>query len=285
LNGGSSSGAAPRRHVRSDPSQPSPVEKRAKELTRALVQLECSQVEHLQRLNLAERQLAGTFRHPRANQGRNTIQQLELERQRIARELHTGVGQALAAIKIQTEIVKVHLQDPPPPVRKAMERIATLADDALGQVRSVSKRLHPPQWQQLPLDQALRQLWDMTGVEAKFEAVVRLQRPPIEPTVEVKSLFYRAAQEALANILRHSGAKRIQLILQMVRDRLILQVRDNGKGFDARQVMARAAGAAGGIGLPVLREQARVIGAKLLVKSGGLGTTLELSVGLTSGLT
>jgi signal transduction histidine kinase len=281
LNGGSSSGAAAPRQVRFDPSQPSLVERRAKELTRALVQLERSHVELLQRLNLAERRLAGAVRQKRANEGRNTIRQLELERQRIARELHTGVGQALAAIKIQTEIVKDHLHDPPPPVRKAVDRIATLADDALGQVRSASKRLHPPRWQQLPLDLALRQLWDMTDVEAKFEAVVRLQRPPIDPSVEVKSLFYRAAQEGVSNILRHSGAKRIQLILQVVRDRLVLQVRDNGTGFDARQVMARAPGAAGGIGLPALREQARVMGAKLLVKSGSLGTTLELSVGLT----
>jgi signal transduction histidine kinase len=247
------------------------------------VQLESSQTERLQRLSAAERQLADTVKQKRGEEGRNTIRQLELERQRIARELHTGVGQVLAAIKIQTEILTSNLPDPPPPVRKAVDRIATLADDALGQVRSVSKRLHPPQWQQLPLDIALRQLWNMAGVEEKFEAVLRLQRPPVEPSVEVKSLFYRAAQEGLANILRHSGAKRIQLILQMVRDRLVLQVRDNGTGFDARQVMARTPGAAGGIGLPALREQARAIGAKLLVKSGVLGTTLELSVGLSQG--
>jgi two-component system NarL family sensor kinase len=283
LNGGSVSGAAARRQLRFDPSHPSLIEKRAKELTWALVQLECSQVERMQRLSVAERQLAGTVKQKRGDEGRNTIRQLELERQRIARELHTGVGQALAAIKIQTEIVNTNLPDPPPPVRQAVDRIATLADDALGQVRSVSKRLHPPQWQQLPLDVALRQLWETSGMEAKLEGVLRLQRPPIEPVVEVKSLFYRAAQEAMSNILRHSGAKRIQLILQMVRDRLVLQVKDNGKGFDARQVMSRPHGVAGGIGLPALREQARAIGAKLVVKSGGLGTTLELSVGLSQG--
>jgi two-component system NarL family sensor kinase len=283
LNGGSASGAAARRQLRFDPSQPSHIEKRAKELTWSLVELECSQVERMQRLSVAERQLAGTVRQKRTDEGKSTIRQLELERQRIARELHTGVGQALAAIKIQTEIVHANLPDPPPPVRQAVDRIATLAEDALGQVRSVSKRLHPPQWQQLRLDTALQQLWDMTGLEAKFEGVVRLQQPPVEPAVEVRTLFYRAAQEALSNILRHSGAKRIQLILQVVRDRLVLQVRDNGKGFDVRQVMARMPGAAVGIGLPSLREQARAVGAKLLVKSGGLGTTLELSVGLSQG--
>ena len=280
----SASGAA-RHRVRFDPTQPSLIEKRAKELTWALVELECSQVERLRRLSVAERQLAGTLKEKRGEEGRNTIRQLEMERQRIAHELHTGVGQALAAIKIQTEIVNTALPNPPPPVRQAVDRIANLADDALGQVRGISKRLHPPQWQQLPLDAALRQLWEMTGVESRYEGVVRLERPPLEPRVEVKSLFYRAAQEALANILRHSGAKRIQLILQTVRDRLVLQVRDNGTGFDARKVMSRGTGSAGGIGLPALREQARAIGAKLLVKSGGLGTTLELSVGLSQATT
>ena len=283
MNDGSVAGGAARQRLRFDPTQPSLIDKRAKELTWALVELECGQVERLRRLNLAERQLAATVKEKRGEEARGTIRQLELERQRIARELHTGVGQALAAIKIQTEIVNTALPDPPPPVRQAVDRIALLADDALGQVRGISKRLHPPQWQQLPLDAALRQLWDMTGVEGKFESVVRLARPPREPAVEVKSLFYRAAQEALSNVLRHSGAKRIQLILQTVRDRMVLQVKDNGVGFDARQVLSRQPGAGGGIGLPALREQARAMGAKLLVKSGGLGTTLELSVGLSPG--
>ena len=280
MNGGSASGSAGGQK-QFDPAEPRLIQNRAQQLTWALVQLECRQVERLQRLSAAERQLAGTVRQKRGAKGRNAVRILELERQRIARELHTGVGQALAAIKIQTEIVNFNLPDPPPPIRQAVDRIAMLADDALAQVRSVSKRLHPPQWQQLPLDSALRQLWDMTGLEAKFESEVRLNRPPVELAPEVKTLFYRTAQEALSNILRHSGAKRIQLILQMVRDRLVLQVRDNGTGFNAQRVLARAPGAAGGIGLPALLEQARAIGAKLLVKSGRLGTTLELSVGLS----
>lgn len=270
-----------RRQLRFDASQPNHIVERAKQLTWTLVELECSQVERLKRLNAAERQLASSLRQQHQNAGRSAIRQVELERQRIARELHTGVGQALAAIRIQTEIVNSHLPDPPPPVRQAVDRIASLADDALTQVRSVSKRLHPPQWQQLPLDTALRQLWEMAGVEQRFANEVRIQRPRCEPGVEVKSLFYRAAQEALSNIMRHSSASRIQLILQNVRDRLVLQVRDNGVGFDARKVLSRAPGAAGGIGLPALREQARAIGGKLLIKSGGLGTTLELSVGLS----
>jgi two-component system NarL family sensor kinase len=239
-------------------------------------------VERLVRLIAAERQLAASVRRRRVEAGRSAMLQIEVERQRIARDLHTGVGQALAAIRIQTEIVAANLSDPPPPVCQAVERISALAYEALDQVRSASRRLHPPQWQQLPLDAALHRLWEISGVDGKYEQEIRLQPPRCEPSLAVKSLFYRAAQEALSNILRHSRATRIQLILHNVRDKLVLQVRDNGVGFDARRVLSRAPGRSGaGIGLPSLQEQARALGGKLLIKSGALGTTLELSLGLT----
>jgi len=276
-----STGPAPWGTARFRMSPLNHIETKARELSRELVQLECGQVERLRRLTVAERQLASTVREKGLEAGKSAIRQIEAERQRIARELHTGVGQTLAAIRIQTEIVTTHLPDPPPPVRLAVERIAILADEALDQVRSVSKRLHPPQWEQLPLDTALRRLWQMSGMEGKFETDLRIEPPRYEPPVEVKGLYYRAAQEALSNILRHSGATRIELVLQNVRERLVLQVRDNGVGFDARKVMARSPGTGTGIGLPSLREQARALGGKLLIKSGGLGTTLELSLGLT----
>jgi signal transduction histidine kinase len=253
-------------------------------LTWTLVALECSQVQKLQRLSDAERALASTVRQKRTEHGMSTIRHLEGERQKIGRELHTGVGQMLVAIKMQSEVVAAHLADPPQPVRQAVDRIATLADEALEQVRSVSRRLHPPQWQQLPLDTAIRRLWDMTGVADRFEHDLRLHAPRFDPGVEIKSLFYRAAQEALSNIVRHSKATRIQLILDNVREKVVLQVRDNGVGFDARKALSRLpGGSGGGIGLLSLREQARAIGAKLLIKSGRVGTTLELSLVCTPG--
>ncbi len=267
-----------RRSSRVESSHLNPIDAWARKISGELAQLERSRVERLQRLSAAERQLASAVRQKRVDAGRGAFQQIEMERQRIARELHTGVGQTLAAIRIQTEIVAANLPDPPASVCQALDRIAILADEGLDQVRSVSQRLHPPQWQQLPLDAALRRLWEMSGMQGKFEHAVRLEAPRSDLPVPIKSLYYRAAQEALANIVRHSKATRIQLILQTVRDKLILQVRDNGVGFDARRVLSRRPESGDGIGLPSLREQARAMGAKLLIKSSGLGTTLELSL-------
>ena len=76
---------------------------------------------------------------------------LEIERTRIARELHSGAGQTLAGIKVNLELVNARVPDVPEPVRNGLERIGALADQALSEIRSVSQRLHPPDWQRMDL--------------------------------------------------------------------------------------------------------------------------------------
>jgi len=115
-------------------------------------------------LQRAERDLSIFARQRRQGNGRGAVRQIELERQRLGRELHTGLGQMLAAIRLQLEIVAALLPDPPTLVQQALSRISTLANEALEQVRSVSVRLHPPEWQRLTLETALQQLWDISGI-------------------------------------------------------------------------------------------------------------------------
>jgi two-component system, NarL family, sensor kinase len=256
------------------------VEVRARDLARILFELEGRRLGRLEQLSAAERRLALSVRRKRGDEGRRAIRQIERDRQRLAGELHTGVGQLLAAIRIQVGIVEAHVRDLPPQAGEALQRISTIADEALDQVRAVSRRLHPPQWQRLPLDAALRHLWDLAGVSGRFEGAASVEPLDFDPGVEVKSLFYRAAQEALSNAMQHSRATRIELLLRRVRNRLVLQVRDNGVGFDVARVLSAQPGAATGIGLTSVREQSRAIRGKLLIKSTGLGTTLEVSVGL-----
>jgi two-component system, NarL family, sensor kinase len=257
------------------------LEARADALRAVLNELERARLVRVERLRSAERKIARVAARRLAVAGRKAVRQIELDRQRLGRELHTGVGQMLTAIRLQTEIVQNNIPDPSPAAKLALERIGAIADEALDQVRGVARRLHPPAWQRLTLDAALRQLCEMTGVAGYFETILRIQPLGFDPGVEVKSLFYRAAQEALSNVIRHSKATRIRLVFQHVRDRLVLQVRDNGVGFQ----LARAVGsqepyspATAGMGLESLREQARALGGKLLIQSGQIGTTLEVSV-------
>ena len=74
------------------------------------------------------------------------------------------------------------------------------ARGGVDQVRALSHRLHPPEWQRLTLESAVEQLWSLSGIPARFEASLRVEPLPREPGLELKTLVYRAAQEALSNI-------------------------------------------------------------------------------------
>jgi two-component system NarL family sensor kinase len=243
-----------------------------------LLRLENSLLRHCLRLQCAERDLSIFARQHRRGRGGGVVRQIELERQRLGRELHTGLGQILAAIRLQLEIVATLLPDPPALVGQALSRISTLANDALEQVRSVSGWLHPPEWQRLTLESALEQLWDISGIPQKFEASLRIQPLPREPDLEVKVLIYRAAQEALSNVVRHARATRVHAALETRDNCVILTIRDDGVGFDVAGLLRGPASVASGIGLRSIREQAAALGGKLEIESGPAGTTLLVSV-------
>lgn len=231
---------------------------------------------HYFRLQRAERRLARRAARRRGS-GRRAIRQIELERQRLGRELHTGVGQLLAAIQLQLQVIAVQFPDAHASVEQHLNRISLLAADALDQVRSISQRLHPPEWKRLALVTAIEQLWEVSGMPDRFAATLHTEPLPREPDLEVKVLLYRAAQEAISN-LRHSHAARVDAVLAPRGDRVVLSVRDNGVGFDPARLSSAPASVAAGIGLRSIREQAAALGGELKIQSGPEGTTLEVSV-------
>ncbi len=233
---------------------------------------------HYFRLEAAERKLAARVRGKRRGSAWKATRQIELERQRLGRELHTGVGQMLAAVRLQLELISAHVVDPSATVRQALERISILVRDALEEVRSISKRLHPPDWQRLTLESALRLLWGMSGVPETYQATFYIDALPFEPDLNRKILIYRCLQEAVSNVTRHSRAQRVNVSLRFVGGMLILTVTDDGVGFDADRVLSGPPSLASGIGLHAVREHAAALGGKLDIQSGPLGTKLGLSV-------
>lgn len=242
-----------------------------------LMMIQSNLLRHYFRLQHVERDLSTRARQKRHGGGRQSIVQIERERQRLGRELHTGVGQLLAAIRLQLEIIGAQAPDPPAAVKQALGRISTLANEALQQVSSVSRRLHPPEWQRLALEAALQQLLEISGIPQRFQTSLRITPLPHEPALEVKVLMYRAAQEALSNLIRHSRATSVDLTLDPVEGRLFLTIRDNGVGFDALGQFSAPARVNSGIGLRSIREQAASVGGKLIVESTAAGTRLEVS--------
>lgn len=257
------------------PAEPAEASETDRELD--MHRLQARMMLHYFRLQKAERRLSRRVR--RRSGGNRALRQIELERQRLARELHTSVGQQLAAIRMQTDLIAAASPENGP-VREALDRVAALTADALEQVRSISKRLHPPEWQRLTLEVALQQLWSLSGIPQRFRAELRIGPLSREPELEAKVVLYRAAQEAVSNLLRHSRAKRVEGTLTEKGGNLVLRVEDDGVGFDPRGVFASPASIAGGIGLRSIREEAQALGGNLVVESGPNGTTLEVTVPL-----
>jgi len=193
-----------------------------------------------------------------ARSGGRAARLVELERQRLGRELHTGVGQMLAAIRLQLEMINARLSDPEPAVAQALSRIAMLTSEAHGQVRAVSSRLHPPEWQRLTLEEALRRLWEISGISQSFAGELQIEAIPTEPELDVKVLIYRAMQEALSNLVRHAAASRIDIALAQRGSWLVLEARDKGVRVDPG-THPGTAGVAGGFGLRAMRQQGEEI--------------------------
>jgi len=192
------------------------------------------------------------------------------ERQRLGRELHTGVGQALAAIHVHAGLLEAALPDPPEPVRKSLNRIRALADTALEQVRGVSRRLYVSDWQAQPLVEALRSLWEGSGIAEKFAASLDLCELSAEPPPEVRRAIYLVAQEGISNVIQHADARRVRMSLVQEGGRLALQVADDGSGF-------RTPAASAGIGLRSMRDLARQLGGDLQAESTPEGAQLTIS--------
>jgi len=232
----------------------------------------------LERLaSMTHRTLRGHFRLEQAYRSlraRVSSAAIERERRRLGRELHTGVGQALAGIHIHLGIVEDGLPDPPEQARQGMDRIRLLAQSAMEQVRGISRRVYAPAWQSLPLRDALRGLWETSGVPEKFGGELALEELSAEPQAEVRAALYRAAQEGLSNAIQHSRARRVRLSLRQAHARLVLEVEDDGHGFPAPTAALEPAG---GIGLRSLRDEAHRLGGEFQARSGPEGTKLTLS--------
>ena len=213
----------------------------------------------------------------RRRTGTAALRQLELERQRLGRELHTGVGQTLAAMRLQLDVISRHCPEPGEEARAALDRLSVLAGAAAEQVRGLSQRLHPPEWQRLTMEDAVRQLWELSGMPQSLQASMRIEPLPQQPGLPVKVLVYRALQEALSNVARHSRATAVEAVLESRGGRLWFTIQDNGVGFDVAALERAPASVASGIGLRSIREQAASLDARLDVESGPKGTKLTLS--------
>lgn len=203
------------------------------------------------------------------------LAELERERSRIARELHAGAGQPLAGIKIHLEILEecayaIDDSAKMDSVRTTIGRLQTLAEQALGQVRAVSHRLHPPAWQQMTLNRALESLVETSGLTG-LKLTKSLPALDEEPAHSAKVQMYRCAQECISNIVRHSGATEASIALRGEDVHVVLTITDNGHGFDTGAT-------SGGIGLKAIAENAHSLGGTARITSSAAGTRIVVKI-------
>jgi len=208
----------------------------------------------------------------------------EEERRRLARQLHDELGQTLTAAKLslgmatQAAHAQAQVQPQAQELKERLVETGQLLDRAIEETRALSHRLRPPLLDELGLVPALRWLVErFTGAEGLQVELEADEGEVGRLGPELEGLLYRAAQEALTNVVRHARATRARVELTRAEGRVRLTVEDDGQGFDVGRALRRGEG----LGLQGLRERAALAGGTLRISSRpGTGTRLTLEVPL-----
>jgi two-component system, NarL family, sensor histidine kinase UhpB len=205
----------------------------------------------------------------RTRSGRLAVRAQEEERRRLARDLHDEVNQSLTGILLRLEALS---QTAPPQLKEELADVKKLVNQAMGELVTLARQLRPTALDDHGLVSAIvshaRRFEDQTGVAAD----VSVSGKPTDLGSDQEIAVYRFAQEALSNVARHAGAKRVEVELSSNGHGLRVTVRDDGRGFDSRS-------SHNGVGLNGMAERARLVGGKLKVSSTpGQGTSLTLQV-------
>ena len=200
----------------------------------------------------------------------------EEERQRVARELHDDIGQRLSLLALVVESVGGSKLDAAATSKldEARKQVEALSTD----VRNISHQLHPAIMDDLGLSAALKALVDEFGKREDMPATYVARNLPDLPSQPATTAVYRITQEALRNVAKHAGRTHVKVLLEVKANRLHLEVRDLGIGFD----LDRDGGdVQNGLGMITMTERARLAHGTLSVTSAlGEGTTVVADVPL-----
>jgi signal transduction histidine kinase len=196
------------------------------------------------------------------------------ERQRLARELHDSVSQALYGIALGARTSQMRLESEPERLAEPLDYILSLAEAGLSEMRALIFELRPESLQNEGLVAAISKQSDALHARYKLEVIADFGPEPDIP-LDWKEALYRVTQEAMQNIARHSHATKVEVRLYQSDNRLVLEIRDNGKGFDTNREYP------GHLGLQSMQERVSQIGGNFAVVSQpGMGTTISVSLSL-----
>ena len=228
--------------------------------------------DEVRRLSADFNRMLERLEHERRESGRAVLRAQELERSRIAQDLHDEVNQALTAILLR---LSATVQTAPTGLQKELRETQALVTQAMEELLQLARKLRPTALDDHGLVPALASqvadFGDRTGIRANF----RRHGSVPKLSDEEQLVIYRVTQESLSNVAQHSGARHVDVELSFV-GRTVLRVRDDGEGFRVNGSGRARLGVSG------MRERALLIGGHLSIFSEpGDGTTIELTMGAT----
>ena len=202
---------------------------------------------------------------------RRVVEAQELERRRLARELHDETGQALTSILLRLKALEERTGDEAS--RAATQELRELVVSTLQDVRRLAVELRPTALDDFGLVAALERLTasfaEQTGISVDFETALADERLP----EEVETALYRIVQESLTNVVKHARARRVSILLARKEGSVKAVVEDDGRGFDPAEQ------AGDGFGLVGMSERLALLGGRLEVESDAdAGTTIAAEV-------
>lgn len=207
----------------------------------------------------------------------------EEERQRIARELHDEIGQALTITKIRLRMVENALSPEAEAAHDKLHTLDTLVEETLQNVRSLSHELRPPLLDEIGWEPALAWLCDSFSQRTGLPITYRHEGGSDRLDAEIELTAYRVVQEALTNIVRHADAQEAKIYASLSDQELKISIGDDGHGFDVSQ-LKRSENPHVGLGLLDMQERVSVAGGELQIRSApGEGTTITVSLPKTRG--
>ncbi|GIW25906.1 GAF domain-containing protein [Meiothermus sp.] len=199
------------------------------------------------------------------------------ERQKLARNLHDSVSQAIYGIVLGVRTAKAQLARNPEQAPAALDFVLNLAEGAIAEMRALIFELRPESLKQEGLVAALSK--QVAALRARHGLLLETHLGP-EPALglEAKEALYRVAQEALHNIVKHAKARKVYLGLQQENGTVQLEIRDDGVGFDSRRAYP------GHLGLVSMRERIERLGGQFSIQSSpGAGTAVRAELHLPQG--
>lgn len=230
----------------------------------------------IQKLHVAREAFSRQLVESQEAFSRQLIESQESERKRIAAEIHDGLGQNLLVIKNRA-VLGLTVADGDRS-KEQFGEIQESVTEALSEVRSIAYNLRPLHLDRLGLTSTIEEMVEDVEAASGIEIDCDVERIDALFSKDEEINLYRIAQESLNNIVKHSGASKASISVFVENQKVIMSIRDNGRGFDVDRAVAEHTG----LGLNGILERAKILGGTYTIESGEKkGTTVTVEVPLS----